>query len=153
MDHVLPQEALQEVFDQLLRDAMGKMAGIRLVRLETAPSGELCTVYAEFERGFHSSLSLCAETSVFTRLTQFMMQLEEVAPEDVEDFTKEFFNVLCGQICSKLYVATKVPSRFGIPAFYHGRYQPDNLEEQFALCYSSERNEYAELVHLIPAAK
>ena len=51
MDRVMRQEELQEVFDQLLRDAMGKLAGIRLARLETAPSGDVCTVWVKFERG------------------------------------------------------------------------------------------------------
>lgn len=150
MNRVLPKEALQEVFDQLLRDDMGKLAGVRLVQLETEPHGELCTVSVTFEKGFCSSLSLCAESSMFTRLAQFMTQMETVAQEDVEDITKEFFNVLCGQLCSKLYQATKITSRFGIPAFYHGRYQPEHLREQFTLHYSSERNEYAELIHQTP---
>ena len=153
MDRVMRQEELQEVFDQLLRDAMGKLAGIRLARLETAPSGDVCAVWVKFERGFRSSLALCAQSSVFTRLTQFMTQLDTVAPGDVEDVTKEFFNVLCGQICSRLYQETKITSRFGIPAFCHGRYQGESLKEQFTLCYSSERNEYTELIHQIPAAE
>lgn len=153
MNNVLPQETLQKVFDQALRGAMETMGGIRLTPSREGSDGALCTVCAAFERGFSSSLSLRAETSVLTRLTQFMMQEEDVAQEDVEDFTKEFFNVLCGHISSMLFGATKVASRFGIPAFYRGRYQPEHLQEQFVLCYSSDRNERVELVHHTPVAE
>lgn len=154
MNTVLSQEDLQGVFDQILLRAMDTMAGIQLSHRAThVPSGELCTVHAAFERGFNSSLSLCADTAMLVRLTQSMMQEEEVAPEDVEDFTKEFFNVVCGHIAAELFAVTRIPSRFGIPAFYRGRYHPEELTAQFSLSYASDRNEFAQLTHHTPVSQ
>ncbi|MCI9441223.1 MAG: chemotaxis protein CheX [Ruminococcus sp.] len=147
MDTVMSEEKLQDVFDQVTREVTEKIAGIRLCEGDAPLEEDSCTVHAAFERGFHSSLALCADTAMFTRLTQSMLQEEEVTEQDVEDFTKEYFNVLCGHIASRLFQVTKVASRFEIPEFYTGRYQPEDQKEQFAICYSSDKNEGARLSH------
>lgn len=150
MNTAISQEILDTVFDEVTRQVTESLAGIRLYRTNTAPSGELCTVYAAFQRGFTSSLSLCAEVSVFTRLTQNVMQDLRVTPQDVEDFTKEYFNVLCGHVASRLFQLTKVPSRFGIPSFHRGIYQPENYQNQFTINYTSDKNEGLRLTHHSP---
>lgn len=150
MNMTISQEILDKVFDEVTRNVTQTVAGIRLYRGDILPSGELCTVYAAFQRGFHSSLSLCAEASVFIRLAQHVMQDERVTRQDVEDFTKEYFNVLCGHVASRLFQATKVASRFGIPAFYHERYQPEGYQNQFTINYFSDKNEGVQLIHHTP---
>lgn len=147
MDTILPQEKLCEVFDQITRDITEKVAGVRLYQGNAPPSDDVCTVYAAFERGFSSSLSLCAERSLFTRLTQHMLQEESVSEQDVEDFSKEYFNVLCGYVASALYRATGVASRFGIPSFHRGRYRPPDQQDHFEISYFSDRDESARLTH------
>ena len=62
------------------------------------------------------------EAAMFVRLTRGMMQREDVTDRDVEDFTKEYFNVLCGHIVSRLFRETRVPARFSPPVFRRGRY-------------------------------
>ncbi len=147
MDTVVPQEELRKVFDQITRDITEKVAGIRLYEGSVPLGCDIYTVYATFEGGFHSSLSLCTEASMFTRLTKHIMQEEEVTPEDVENFTKEFFNVLCGNISAKLFQITRVASRFGVPGFCRGRYEPSDRKSQFVLTYFSDQNEGAQLTH------
>lgn len=143
----ISQEILDTVFDEVTRQVTETVAGIRLYRGDTNPSGELFTVHAAFQRGFRSSLSLCAELSVFTRLTQNIMQDAQVTPQDVEDFTKEYFNVLCGHVASRLFQLTKVASRFEIPSFHRGRYQPEHHQDQFVINYFSDKNEGVQLIH------
>lgn len=147
MDTVLPQEKLREVFGQITQDITQKVAGVRLYQGNAPPSDDLCTVYAAFERGFTSSLSLCAETALFVRLTQHMLQSETVTDQDVEDFSKEYFNVLCGYVASALYRVSGVASRFGIPDFHRGRFRPPGFQDQFVLSYFSDRDEPAWLTH------
>lgn len=147
---IVPQERLAEIFDEIIRDITQREAGICLHAQASPPEGELCTVFATFEHGYHTSLSLCAEMSIFRRLTQHMMEMEEVSPQDVEDFAKEYFNVLCGHIVSRLFQLTKVPARFGVPSFYHGRYVPEDQLKHIVLTYSSEQNETAQLIHHAP---
>ena len=102
LDTVVPQEGLKEIFDQITRGVTQQAAGISLKQGNSEPTGEMYTVYAAFERGFRTSVSLCAEASLFARLTKYMMQEEEITHQDVEDFSKEYFNMLCGQIASRL---------------------------------------------------
>lgn len=147
MNTVISQEVLDTIFDEVTRQITETVAGIRLCRGNAVPSGEVCTVYAAFERGFRSSISLCAETSVFTRLTQNIMQNTQVTPQDVEDFTKEYFNILCGHVASRLFQVTKIASRFEIPSFHFGHYQPETHQDQFIINYTSDKNECVLLTH------
>lgn len=153
MDTVVPQEGLKEIFDQITRGVTQQAAGISLRLGQDEPTGEMYTVYAAFERGFRTSVSMCAEASLFARLTKYMMQEEEITHQDVEDFSKEYFNMLCGQIASRLYQVTKVASRFGIPSFHNGRYIPEGHDEHFELRYTSDGNENAEITYLAPEEK
>ena len=84
---------------------------------------------------------------MLARLTRNMMQEEEITQADLEDFTKEYFNVLCGQIAAKLFHETKVASRFGLPDFYYGTFEPPRRKEHFSLKYISKEKECAKLVH------
>lgn len=153
MNTTVSQEILDTVFDEVTRETTQKVAGIQLYRGGSPPSGDLYTVYAAFQRGFHSSLSMRAEVSFFVRLAQNIMQSEQVTQRDVEDFAKEYFNVLCGQVASKLFQVTQVASRFGLPYFYHGQYQPEGYQNHFTIEYSSDRGEGIQLIHHMPVTK
>ena len=152
MDTVFTQEALETVFDPTIREVPEKAAGIRLYRGTDPPAGDVCTVLAIFETGFHSSISLCGETAAFIRLTQNMMGRQEVTPRDVEDFTKEYFNIFCGRIAAALFRPTRIASRFGVPSFYQGRCRPEGKQEQFVLTYYGDQEERLQLAHLITGA-
>lgn len=147
MDVVLSEQNMQAVLDEIIRDVTEKVAGIRLYQGDSSLNDNLCTVHTAFNKGFQFSLSLCADLTMFMRLAKNMLQTDEVMPQDVEDFAKEYFNVLCGYIASSLFQATKVATRFTVPVFYSGRYLPDDLREQFVISYSSDKNESAQLIH------
>ena len=79
MDTVMSDEKLRSIFDLVVREVTEKLAGIRLYEGSAAPVGkDSCTVHATFARGFSSSLALCADTAMFIRLTQSMLQEEKV---------------------------------------------------------------------------
>ena len=150
MSTSVPQERLTEIFDQGVRDITRREAGICLAPGEAEPSGEVFTVYAVFERGFDTCLSMSAEAAMFVRLTRGMMQREDVTDRDVEDFTKEYFNVLCGHIVSRLFRETRVPARFSPPVFRRGRYVPEDHLRHIVLTYADDRNERAQLIQHAP---
>lgn len=150
MDTAMSEEKLREVFDRITREVTQDAVGIRLEQGGALPEEDLCTVHIGFKKGFHSSLSLRADTSMLTRLTQSMLQEEDVSPQDLEDVTKEYFNVLCGHIAKALYQATRVASRFGVPTFHRGSYAPEGQREQFALSYADDQDDAAQLVHHVP---
>lgn len=147
MNAVLSQQELKKIFAQVVREVTEQEAGILLCVEEELPIGDFYMVHIDFEEGFHSGLSLCADADMLTRLTQNMMQEEEITPQDMVDFTKEYFNVLCGQIAARLFCVTQVASRFGPPVFYKEHDQPIDHREQFALGFSGDRNERVKLIH------
>lgn len=150
MNTAMSQEELKRLFDAAVREVTQNTAGVRLYQGTEPPDGELCTVYIKFKNGFRSSLSLCADTAILARMAKNMLQVENLTPQDLEDFSKEYFNILCGKISSQLFRATKVASRFDAPSFYLGCYEPKDQQAQFALNYSSDRQEGAQLVHHVP---
>lgn len=150
MNTAVSQKRLAEILDQVVCEITRQAAGIDLYPSRAQPEGALCTVYIAFVKDFQTSLSLCAEMSLFTRLAQGMMMTEEVAPEDVEAVAKEYFNVLCGHIAARLFPDTQMAARFSVPAFYPGQYVPEGYGEYVCLTYSSDESGRARLVYHIP---
>ena len=150
MNTAMPQERLAEILDQVIREITQQAAGITLQPSQEALEGELCTVYITFDKGFHTSLSICAEAPLFLRLAQSMMMTEEITDQDVEAVAKEYFNVLCGHIAARLFSETKVSPRFSVPVFYRGRYVPEEHSKHIVLTYSSDKKRHAQMIQHLP---
>lgn len=80
-------------------------------------------------------------------------QEASVTPEDLEEFSKEYFNVLCGKVAGAMFQATRIPAHFGPPSFCHGRYEPEDKEAQFILTYADEQREGSQLIHHVPRSQ
>lgn len=150
MDTAISEEQLKEILDRIVREVTEASAGIYLSQTDSKPGADVCTVHINFRRGFHSSLSLRADTAMLIRLAQSMLNTEQVTRQDVEEAAKEYFNMLCGRIAAALRKETGIAARFSVPAFHWGSYGPEDHREQFAINYSSRRNEAAQLVHHVP---
>ncbi len=151
MHTAMSGQELENVLDQITRRVTEESTGIRLIPGGPDPTEDVYTVHVRFCRGFHSSLSFRTDSALLTRLTQSMLQEEQVTLQDLEDVAKEYFNVLCGHIVAALFKATRVTARFSVPSFHRGSYSPEGHTEQFVIHYSSDRGEAALLVHHIPA--
>lgn len=152
MNTAMEKEALAQILDQAVQDVTECTAGVRLHQGEQSPGEDLCTVQITFDRGFHTSLTLCSDKGLLYRMACNSFHEDSVSPEDLEEFTKEYFNVLCGRIAGSMFQATKVPAHFGPPVFYHGRYEPEGREIQFVLTYSNEHFGGAQLIHHVPSS-
>ena len=150
MNTVMTREELEQVLDQALQDVTEQTAGVRLHQGEQPLGEELCTVHITFDKGFGTSLTLCADTSLLVRMAANSFHEDAVTQEDLEEFSKEYFNVLCGKITGAMYRATRVAAHFGQPVFYHGRYEPEGQEVQFVLTYAGEG---AQLIHHVPSTQ
>lgn len=146
----LPAQELKELFNQSVLEISQEEMGLCFHPGADQPRGELCTVCITFTKGFRSSLTLCAERAIFHRLARQIIPEEDITPRDVEDFAKEYINILVGHISSHMFQATRIPSRFSIPAFYPGLYTPEDHQEHFVLTYTSNENEHARLTLLLP---
>ncbi len=153
MNTVMTREELEQVLDQALQDVTEQTAGVRLHQGEQPLGEDLCTVHITFDKGFGTSLTLCADTSLLVRMAANSFHEDAVTQEDLEEFCKEYFNVLCGKITVAMYRATRVAAHFGQPVFYHGRYEPEVQEVQFVLTYAGEESEGAQLIHHMPSTQ
>lgn len=152
MNTVLTEERLEQILDQALQNVTEQTAGVRLNQGDQPLGEDICTVHITFDRGFSTSLSLCADTSLLARMARNSFHEDEVNSDDLEEFTKEYFNVLCGKIAGAMFQATQISAHFGPPAFYHRRYEPEGQEVQFVLTYSDEHSEGAQLIHHVPSS-
>lgn len=150
MDTVMTQEELKEMLDGIVREVTEQTTGVTLF-----PGGELrgerlCTVYITFNKGFHTSLTLCSDVTLLIRMARNALELEEPTAQELEDFCKEYFNILCGKIAAFLFRNTKVPARFSVPTFYRGRFTPEEHQTQFVLTYADKYRDGIQLVHHVP---
>lgn len=150
MNTAMTQEELAKVLDQALQEVTERTAGVRLHQGDQPPGEDLCTVHITFDKGFGTSLTLCADTSLLVRMARNSFHEDTVTQDDLEEFSKEYFNVLCGKIVGAMFRATRIPAHFGQPVFYHGRYEPEGQEAQFILTYSDEHSQGAQLIHHVP---
>lgn len=150
MNRIMTKEELEQILDQAVQDVTERTAGVRLHQGGQSPGDDLCTVQITFDRGFHTSLTLCADTRLLYRMACNSFHEEFVSFEDLEEFSKEYFNVICGKITGAMFRATQIPAHFGPPVFYRGRYEPEGREIQFVLTYTNEYCEGAQLIHHVP---
>lgn len=146
----LTQKEIQDILNCAMQDITNRMTSISPCEHDAAFSGDICTVHTTFEGGHHATLTLYMDMALLQRLTQRVMQQNQVEPQDVEDFTKEYFNVICGQVASKLFQTAHIRSRFCIPRFCRGRYVPkDEGDCRCVLDYVSNCKEGVQLIHQI----
>lgn len=150
MNRALAKEELERILDQAVQDVTERTAGVRLHQGDQSPGEDLCTVQITFDKGFETSLTLCADTGLLYRMACNSFREESVTPEDLEEFSKEYFNVLCGRIAGAMFRATQIPAHFDPPVFYRGRYEPEGRKIQFVLTYSNEDFGGAQLIHHVP---
>lgn len=150
MDTAMTQEELKEMLDGIVREVTEQTAGVTLFPGGELRSERLYTVYITFNKGFHTSLTLCSDVALLIRMARNALELEEPTSQDLEDFCKEYFNILCGKIAAILFRNTKVPARFSVPAFYRGRFTPEEHRTQFVLTYADEYRDGIQLVHHVP---
>lgn len=137
------------MLDQAVRQVTEETASVRLFPSGETLSEDVCTVHITFNKGFSTSLTLCADTKLLLRMARNAFG-EDFNTEDLEDFSKEYFNVLCGKIAVYLKKTTNIAARFSVPEFYRGRYAPKDHQRQFVLTYSDDQNKGAQLGHYVP---
>lgn len=152
MNTAMTQEELEQILDQAVQDVTERTAGVQLHQADQVLGEDLCTVQITFDKGFCTSLTLCADTRLLYRMACNSFHEDSVSPEDIEEFSKEYFNVLCGKIVGAMFRVTQIPAHFGPPVFYHGCYKSEGREVQFVLTYSNERYGSVQLVHHVPSS-
>lgn len=139
---------LLQTADALVCQLMEECAGIRLAQQEASQALEqFAEVYTEVDGTYHALLTFRAEWPLFRQLTENMLGEPISEPDDVEEYTKEFFNVLCGRLVSEIFILTKSPARFYPPCFLLEACEIPCDEGAFTsvLSYRDEEGDRAEL--------
>lgn len=123
---------------------------LTLCDMEPDPHCDLCSVYTTLSGGYSSCLVLCAERTFFHRLTENILGHPTDDPEDLEEYAKEYFNVLCGRLVGEIYRVTGQGAKFHPPCFQEGHYSripsaPDvHLE---GICFTNPKSEHFMVLH------
>ncbi|RGE68939.1 chemotaxis protein CheX [Anaerotruncus colihominis] len=145
----LDEHALEELIHRTVVDITRQIAKIdlRLCSQDPDPANELCTLRTTIDGDYHTELVLHADRALLHRLTENMMEAKTTDPEDMEEYSKEFFNVLCGHIVSEIFRRTKLPARFHTPCFAYGDTDEEKAKDKIRIRYASDQAERAELLH------
>lgn len=122
--NALIREQVLDIFDRVMRNITSCAVELTRCQQQPEPIADTCTVYTQFVGGHNIRLFLYADTALLMRLTQLAMQEEQVDKRDIEDFAREYFNIICGHIVSHFFQKTHIAARFQIPNFCTGRYSP-----------------------------
>lgn len=148
----LTQNEIVDILDAVMQDITNRMDKIYPCQQGVSFSNDTCTVCTTFEGGYDADLILYMDTALLCRLTKQALQEETVSQQDIEEFSKEYFNVICGHIVARIFQAAHIASRFSIPRFYPGQHTPSQTTAScHVLNYVSGNNEGVQLVHQLPA--
>ena len=79
MNSAMTKEGLEQILDQALQDVTERTAGVRLYQGNQPLGEDLCTVHITFDKGFDTSLTLCADTALLIRMAQNSFHEEAVS--------------------------------------------------------------------------
>ena len=148
----LTPSQLQELICTVTQQITQSVAHIDLTpcELEPDPHQDLCFVYTTLSGVAPVRLVLCAERTFLQRLTENILGHSTSDPEDLEEYTIEFFNVLIGRLVGEFYRATHIGARFHPPLFGEGHYtaqlaSPEALKN--SVSFSDSNSEHIMIVH------
>lgn len=140
---VLDQATLHSLISKVIVKITQQVAKIELTDCNAMPYDEskLCSVQTMLDGLYHEKWEFCAEREFFHRMTENMMETKSNDPTDLEEYSKEFFNVLCGHLVAEIFRYTKVPTHFEVPSFVSVCPPIPAEREDLSMCYSSDRAE------------
>lgn len=108
---------LYKVIDEAAVDITKRMAGVELKPGKRKSLEDTGVIRIRTTGTYDLSLSYVASASVFQAIADSMKRAPAVDMEDVSVYVKEYFNILCGRIISRINRETKHSARFGLAEF------------------------------------
>lgn len=123
---LVQEKSLQSLIEETVEELFLDIAKIHLRQYKkvTGTPNDLCTVYTTFSGGYNVRFVFCAERTFMKRITENISEEPVKEPDDIEEYMKEFINVICGHIVASVFRKTKKSARFHCPRFKEGFYLP-----------------------------
>ena len=148
---IIPPERIQALIHSVTVRITQQVAQINLQIGETPPhpEGDLCAVYTTIEGTYHARLVLCAEHLFLQRMTENMLGDPLHYPDDLEEYSKEFFNILCGRIVGEICRTKQAHATFQSPSFTEDPAVLSTFCENPSalICFTSDHNEKVIVLH------
>lgn len=124
---LIKEESLQPLINETIEDLFWDIAKIRLRRCEHCDklSEELCSVYTTFSGGYQIRFVFCAELGMMKRIAENIAEEPVDDKEYIEEYMKEFLNIICGHVVASVFRKTKKTARFHCPCFEGRLYIPE----------------------------
>lgn len=144
------EETLQQLIDDVIKQMFWEIAKIKLCHCEYSDISpkDLCTVYTTFSGGYQIRFAFCAERAMMKRITENISEEIVTDPEDIEEYMKEFLNIICGRLVASIFKETKTSARFHSPYFTEGYYIPADNGCDNAIITTHYIDEYSETATL-----
>ena len=107
-----------------------RIADLELVPAERVPleASDVASFSVRTSGGFRISLVLCAQLDVLREITRRMKRRDVVTSGDVEIYSGEYFNIVCGVFLSHVNNTQHTRTRFNIPCFTEGFYPARSVD-------------------------
>lgn len=147
---VMKETTMQPLIDETINQLLWQVAKINLHHCESAADMEdLCTVYTTFSGGYNIRFAFCAERTLMQRMSENMAEEPVTEQDDIEEYMKEFINVICGHIVATVFRLTKISARFHVPRFADGCYLPDEDDRENHLITTYYISDFSEAAMLL----
>lgn len=135
----LQMEELSPIMERVVCDITQRVGRLELSPAQQASSeghGPRCALQTTLDGAYRSRLVLAGDYAFFSHLAENMMG-GPPAPEDVEDYALEYFNMLCGHVVAEIFRETQAAAKFHCPIFCReGGTEPASPAENSA-CFHS----------------
>ncbi len=124
---------IQEILDDAVRDITKRLAGIDLERAHSSllddEDEDVASLYTATTGSFQIKVVCHAQTRLLRYIAEKMARRPVEDSEMEEVYVKEYFNILCGHVISKINRLTNGSARIGIPEYYRGFYVVDDYPD------------------------
>lgn len=128
MSTALPN--IMEVLDTAVKDITKRVAKFDMVPAECAvpDAGDSNSLVTTANGDYQLTIVFYAPNRVLQAITENMKRGKISDAQDIEIYTVEFFNILCGHVVTAMNNSIHASARFGIPRLVKGPYGPDGAD-------------------------
>lgn len=140
---MVPWESMQELLDDVIVSMTKRMAGIDMERTSASclpDEGEVSAVITEITGTDGFTLVYHADNALLLEIAQKMKRRPVEDADEVGEYTREYFNIICGHMISQLNRREKSSLRFSMPRYLPSPFDKTEKDQNaFVLHYQTPK--------------